>query len=309
MDARYVNLGCGSRFHPDWINIDVVAASPGIIRHDLSKGIPLDDASCDAVYHSHLIEHLRREDVKPFLRECRRVLKPGGVMRIATPDLESICRTYLAKLEGASRGDIASHHDYEWIVLELLDQLVRERRGGQMRDFLANTPLPNDAFVHARIGDEALRPTQSRAVSGTITRPEKQRVASRLLRRLKRIPQRLSQTLLRSLAGPADIRALEVGRFRLGGEVHQWLYDRYSLARLLVSTGFVEPVVRAASTSALPDWCGFQLDTRQDGTVRKPDSLFMEAIVPPTTDAFSRAVGMDSENAMASARSMAERTG
>ena len=98
---RYVNLGCGSRCHPAWINIDIAPCVPGVIAHDLSRGIPLPDSSCDVVYHSHLVEHLRPEDARRFMKECYRVLKAGGILRVATPDLERICRLYLEKLEGA----------------------------------------------------------------------------------------------------------------------------------------------------------------------------------------------------------------
>ena len=59
MSARLVNLGCGSRYHADWINIDIAAHGPGVIAHDLSKGIPLEENSCDAVYHSAVLEHIR----------------------------------------------------------------------------------------------------------------------------------------------------------------------------------------------------------------------------------------------------------
>lgn len=85
---KYVNLGCGSRYRPDWTNIDIVSCGPGVIAHDLNKGIPLPDASCDVVYHSNLLEHLQQADALPFLRENYRVLKPGGILRIAVPDLE-----------------------------------------------------------------------------------------------------------------------------------------------------------------------------------------------------------------------------
>ena len=43
--SQLLNLGCGRRFHPDWINIDLVSAGPGVIAHDLSRGIPLNDAA------------------------------------------------------------------------------------------------------------------------------------------------------------------------------------------------------------------------------------------------------------------------
>jgi hypothetical protein len=71
-----------------------------------------------------------------------------------------------------------------------------------------------------------------------------------------------------------------VGRFRLGGEVHQWVYDRYSLAKVLREVGFIEPLVQTATTSGIRGWGGYSLDTLPGGEVIKPDLFFMEARKP-----------------------------
>ena len=59
---KLLNLGCGNRYHRDWVNIDSVSRNKSIIAHNLSKGIPYLDDYFDAVYHSHLLEHLSKED-------------------------------------------------------------------------------------------------------------------------------------------------------------------------------------------------------------------------------------------------------
>ena len=274
--TRFLNLGCGARYHPDWINIDIVAHGPQVIAHDLSRGIPLPDASCDVVYHSAVLEHLRRADAAAFLAECRRVLRPGGVLRVAVPDLEAICGLYLAKLSAAAGGDAAAAHDYEWILLELLDQIARETNGGGMQDYLGREPLPNETFVYERIGEEG------RALVKRLREPPAGGARStgaagrNLARRLRALPGATRRALL----GAQDRRALAIGRFRLGGEAHQWMYDRYSLARLLTEAGFVEPCLRQADSSRIPEWTSYDLDTLPDGTVAKPDLFFMEALRP-----------------------------
>jgi predicted SAM-dependent methyltransferase len=58
------------------------------------KRFPLPDASFDLVYSEHMLEHLTYAEGQGCLRECRRVLKPGGVIRVATPSLERIARLY-----------------------------------------------------------------------------------------------------------------------------------------------------------------------------------------------------------------------
>jgi hypothetical protein len=80
--------------------------------------------------------------------------------------------------------------------------------------------------------------------------------------------------------GSAGARAIKIGQFRLAGEVHQWMYDRYSLAHLMLAAGFVDPIQQSAKNSLIPQWTSFNLDTLPDGNVRKPDSLFMEATKP-----------------------------
>lgn len=267
MRKALLNLGCGTRYRDGWINIDIEPAGPGVIRHDLSRGIPLAGESCSVVYHSHLLEHLRREDAIAFLRECRRVLEPGGVIRIATPDLERICRDYLAAVE-------RSPGDAEWMRIELLDQTVREQSGGAMAAWLARESIPNLEFIRSRIGVELDAIRESRHAPPRRRWPGLRRAVRSALQRAQRLGVAIS-------AGRSGLRAYDIGRFRLGGEVHQWLYDRISLAELLRATGFTEPTVQSATTSRIEGWERASLDTLDDGTVIKPDSLFMEAVRPP----------------------------
>jgi SAM-dependent methyltransferase len=150
---RYLNLGCGRRCHPQWINIDITPSQQDVISHDLSQGIPLADACCDVVYHSHFLEHLRPSAAAHFMGECYRVMKPRGILRVAVPDIERICRKYLEKLEQARKHNGHSD-DYDWILLELLDQSVRELDGGGMVDYLSRSSIPNEEFIYERIGEE-----------------------------------------------------------------------------------------------------------------------------------------------------------
>lgn len=70
--------------------------TPGIdFPLDLERPLPLPDRAFDAVYSSEVIEHIRREKVPALLLELRRILKPGGVMRLTTPDMEACCQLYL----------------------------------------------------------------------------------------------------------------------------------------------------------------------------------------------------------------------
>lgn len=280
----YLNLGCGNRLHPEWINIDLVAHGSHVIQHDLSRGIPMSDASCEVVYHAAVFEHIRRADASAFLRECWRVLKPGGIIRIGVPDLEQLCRLYLEKLALAVTGDQEAAHDYDWILLELYDQTVREQSGGEMLSYLRQESLPNEAFVYARIGEEGLNlvkmlrrpPIQHPQSSSQGRAPFRHRVR----RQISALPASIRNRLLAYLLGQEGRRALAIGRFRLSGEVHQWMYDRYSLDRLLCSVGFQDTQLQNAKTSQIPNWTTFHLDTTPTGEKIKPDLFFMEAAKP-----------------------------
>jgi predicted SAM-dependent methyltransferase len=272
----YLNLGCGERVHPDWINIDIAASQSCVMAHDLVRGIPFETESADVVYHAALFEHVRRENAADFLREIYRALKPGGIIRIGVPDLEKICRTYLEKLEAALAEDKQAANDYDWIMLEMLDQIVRERSGGEMVEYFRCQPLPNEHFVLERIGNEGRKLIETIRRQGA---PQPAKSFS-VRRWAGTVAGMLRDRLLILLAGRDAVRALAIGRFRLTGEAHHWMYDRFSLARELMAAGFHEPRVYSASQSSIPDWERFHLDTQPDGTVNKPDLLFMEAIKP-----------------------------
>ena len=72
------------------------ARSSNIQYADATRYIPLPSASVEFVYSSHMLEHLDKADARLFLAEVRRILKPGGMVRIAVPDIELIIRKYLA---------------------------------------------------------------------------------------------------------------------------------------------------------------------------------------------------------------------
>jgi SAM-dependent methyltransferase len=121
-----INVGCGASPTPGWLNLDNsfsvrIARWPGVTSMLSSLGfigeqsaelvtmarrgavrfanatarIPCADGAAAAVYSSHMIEHLDRAEARAFLAEVRRVLRPGGVVRLAAPDLSVKIRDYL----------------------------------------------------------------------------------------------------------------------------------------------------------------------------------------------------------------------
>lgn len=112
-----INIGCGLDAYPEWYNYDnsptiLLSRIPGgrilfrtpewprsVIRHDVLKGLPWPDNSVECVYSSHAFEHFSYEDSLTVSRHCFRVLRPGGVIRIAVPDLRRIVQDYLKSPE------------------------------------------------------------------------------------------------------------------------------------------------------------------------------------------------------------------
>lgn len=85
-------LGIFGKEQQDFI---AYARENSILWADAVRHIPLPDRSADLIYASHVIEHFDRSEVKSFLNEVKRVLAPGGVIRIAVPDLRKHIDRYI----------------------------------------------------------------------------------------------------------------------------------------------------------------------------------------------------------------------
>lgn len=271
---KLVNVGCGQTFHPEWLNFDVAPAAVGVKRWDLRRGLPFREGEVDAVYSSHVLEHLNCEEAKRFIHDSWRILKPGGILRIVVPDLEQITRAYLAELDALREGKQTESANYDWLKLELLDQLVRHQSGGAMATYLLNPNIPNPDFVRSRIGQEAEN------FFKIAQQPQKTKIfLKKILRPLRHPRELLAKILVWPILGKRGVDALSVGLFRLSGEVHLWMYDSYSLKALLEACGFQDCRAVSAFESRIPEFSRYNLDV-VDGQVRKPDSLFMEAVKP-----------------------------
>lgn len=88
-----LHLGCGWRdFGEDWIHIDG-GEYPHLHSHDITK-LPFQNESVDLIYASHVFEYFDREEGLEVLKEWFRVLKKGGILRLAVPDFEEIAKLY-----------------------------------------------------------------------------------------------------------------------------------------------------------------------------------------------------------------------
>lgn len=272
---KLVNLGCGQRYHNDFINIDFESSNNNIISHNLLDGIPFPESYFEVVYHSHVLEHFTKEDGRLFLIECFRILKPKGIIRIVIPDLEVIIKNYLLYLEKSRQGDELAKLNYEWMLLELFDQMIRSKSGGGMADFLVKDELKNEEFIWSRIGEEGKQIRNNYLKRNNFNKGllKKYNYFEKAKKTLK---LSFFKHLFIKLLFAKDQKYITAGKFRLNGEIHQWMYDSYSLSELLKQIGFENISIKTAYDSSIPDWALYELDAK-NGTIFKPDSLFIEA--------------------------------
>ncbi len=280
---KYLNLGCGDRYHPDWTNINFTSTGEGVIAHNLKHGIPFPDKSFDVVYHSHILEHFSQTEAEPFIQECYRVLRPQGILRVVVPDLEEIAKMYLHCLDQASAGFEEWEQNYQWMLLEMYDQTVRNQSGGEMQSFLSRKELSNQEFVVKRCGVEIKNIILSAQNQILSSKPVPENFIKKWIKhlyRLFRYSDYRHQAIIKILLSPTELDFLKIGQFRQSGEIHQWMYDHYSLSVLFKNSGLEKITKRTADESYINDWNSFNLDTEPDGCIYKPDSLYMEAVKP-----------------------------
>lgn len=152
-----INIGCGQAPTPGWRNFDnslglKLARFPFLVKllgragilncyqtsfiefarsHRIEYGdavrrLPLPDCSVEVLYSCHMIEHLSRAQAKLFLQEAQRILLPGGIIRLAVPDLDKLVQRYL------ETGDAD-----EFMETSLLSQSVPENLPGRLALLLA----------------------------------------------------------------------------------------------------------------------------------------------------------------------------
>lgn len=174
--STILNLGCGTKTSPRTTNIDwsiharlrgkpiarrlvplmlsqerrnLLVGMDAVVVHDLRRGIPAADASVEAVYHSHVLEHIDRDSVPSFFGEILRILKPGGIHRIAVPDLELYAKEYLDSLQRGLQ-DQCARANHDQTVSQMILQMVRREAAGTSNQAPLQRRLENLLLGDAR---------------------------------------------------------------------------------------------------------------------------------------------------------------
>lgn len=161
-----VNVGCGRNGMAGWVNVDSSDAPGVTCIYDCRRRIPLPSRSAKAIFTEHLLEHLDYEEEAPvLLAECRRVLRPGGVIRIVVPDGRKYLTTYLngGWDEMRSFSPLAANKDpNRQTLMEVVNQHFRQ--AGQHRfsyDYETLASLLDRSGFHAvaqaRFGDSRMK--------------------------------------------------------------------------------------------------------------------------------------------------------
>ncbi len=91
-----INLGSGHFKLAGWVNVDLDPDSTPDVLADLAAALPFLSGVADFMHSEDFIDQLTLSQAAAFLRECHRILRPGGVVRILTPDVEQLARLYLS---------------------------------------------------------------------------------------------------------------------------------------------------------------------------------------------------------------------
>lgn len=95
--VRRLNWGCGNVGEPGWINADR-KDGPGVqLSCDIRNGLPVEDDTFDYCVSIHALQELAYPELVPALAELRRVLKPGGILRLGLPDMDRAIHAYLER--------------------------------------------------------------------------------------------------------------------------------------------------------------------------------------------------------------------
>jgi predicted SAM-dependent methyltransferase len=89
-----LHLGCGSNLLPGWLNTDANPYDEGIFMMDATEPFPFESDQFKEIFTEHMIEHVSYTNALAMLKECYRVLQPGGKLRVSTPDLKFLVALY-----------------------------------------------------------------------------------------------------------------------------------------------------------------------------------------------------------------------
>lgn len=259
-----LNIACGDTYlaNSSWINIDYESNNKNVTQCDILKKIPFKENSFSNIYSSHFIEHIPLEQIDFFLKMCFKLLKQNGKIRIVTPDFIEIINSYI---EAVQNDEIELS---EFIKIELLDQLVRNREGGRLRYVFKKYINENNNkminIINERLGYNLLENSKKN------NREKKTSYFKIISNRITNFYIKFIINFLPSTFKNQNVLLTKVG------ENHKWLWDYYDLKKKLESIGFKNVIKKDFNNSGIENF-PFELDQKNNLPRKGIQSMFVEA--------------------------------
>ena len=227
--TKLVNLACGTSYinNSDWINLDFNSESKNVITTNIIDSIPLNKENVDFVYSSHFIEHLNKDDLNKVLNHIYKILKPGGILRISTPNFQYLAKEYLNLIE-AKKVDKNFKNKIRFIKLIIFDQIFRSKSGGELKKFYQ--VIKTDLIQYCE------------DLCGTFKRGQRPMKIDPLNKlkcfTFKKFIYKL-RILFALIILPKSFKKNNVSMAQTG-ELHKWLYDYFDLKDILIQKGFLD---------------------------------------------------------------------
>jgi predicted SAM-dependent methyltransferase len=120
-EIKKIHVGCGKKYLEGWVNVDINSDGKVDIKEDVKSLHSIKDNSCDIIYGCHILEHFGRYEYKDVLKTWFKKLRPGGILRLAVPDLDKIVDHYnkthdLSLITGLLIGGQRDKNDYHGMI-------------------------------------------------------------------------------------------------------------------------------------------------------------------------------------------------
>ncbi len=163
--GRALNVGTGGKDLVGWVNLD--ETKPGDVLAQVPP-FPFRDECFDEILMSHVVEHMTLDDGRALIKECHRILKPGGVVTVIVPDGKIISLAYLAgqidnwKLNDWLLYSYCQESQHRWLYdRRTLNQLVADVGFVGLRRLNRFTDVHMMAPAWFQVGVTAIKPTST----------------------------------------------------------------------------------------------------------------------------------------------------
>jgi predicted SAM-dependent methyltransferase len=163
--GRALNVGTGGKDLVGWVNLD--ETKPGDVLAKVPP-FPFRDECFDEILMSHVVEHMTLHDGRALIKECHRILKPGGVVTVIVPDGKIISLAYLAgqvdnwKLNDSHLYSYCQESQHRWLYdRRTLNQLVGDVGFVALRRLNRFTDVHMMAPAWSQVGVTAIKPTST----------------------------------------------------------------------------------------------------------------------------------------------------